>query len=123
MRQETVACQPTLKETWRRPAEGVLKINFDAAVQIALRLGGWSFVIRDSSGDVVKAGYGHLGNVLEVFHSELLACQQALNGAADLGIRIVFFSIGIRIVELESVSMVVVQAMTTSAFDLSAASD
>jgi len=118
-----VACQPTLKETWRRPAEGVLKINFDAAVQIALRLGGWSFVIRDSSGDVVKAGYGHLGNVLEVFHSELLACQQALNGAADLGIRIVFFSIGIRIVELESVSMVVVQAMTTSAFDLSAASD
>ena len=91
MRQETVACQPTLKETWRRPAEVVLKINFDAAVQIALRLGGWSFVIRDSSGDVVKAGYGHLGNVLEVFHSELLACQQALNAAADLGIRIVFF--------------------------------
>ena len=70
----------------------------------------------------MKAGI-HLGNVLEVFHSELLACQQALNGAADLGIRIVFFSIGIRIVELESVSMAVVQAMTTSAFDLSAASD
>jgi len=109
-----VACQPTLKETWRRPAEGVLKINFDAAVQIALRLGGWSFVIRDSSGDVVKAGYGHLGNVLEVFHSELLACQQDLNAAADLWIIIV---------ELELVSMAVVQAVITSAFDLSAASD
>ena len=109
-----MACQPTLKETWRRPAEGVLKINFDAAVQIALRLGGWSFVIRDSSGDVVKAGYGHLGNVLEVFHSELLACQQDLNAAADLWIIIV---------ELELVSMAVVQAVITSAFDLSAASD
>lgn len=108
-----MACQPTLKGTWRRPAEGVLKINFDAAVQMALRLGGWSFVIRDSSGDVVKTGI-HLSNVLEVFHSELLACQQALNAAADLGIIIV---------ELESVSMAVVQAMTTSAFDRSAASD
>jgi len=62
---------------------------------------------------VVKTGI-HLSNVLEVFHSELLACQQALNAAADLGIIIV---------ELESVSMAVVQAMTTSAFDRSAASD
>ena len=91
----------------------MLKINFDAAVQIALRLGGWSFVIRDSSGDVMKAGI-HLGNVLEVFHSELLACQQDLNAAADLWIIIV---------ELELVSMAVVQAVITSAFDLSAASD
>jgi hypothetical protein len=45
-------------ERWVRPPEGVLKLNCDASFISGERCGGWSFLIRDSDGDVVLSGWG-----------------------------------------------------------------
>lgn len=48
--------------------------------------GGWGFVIRDSSGDVVGAGAGKITHASTATRTEAEACFQALSAAATWGI-------------------------------------
>lgn len=71
---------------WKKPPEGVLKLNSDGAFSKERKTGGWGFVIRDDQGQVIKAGAGGEGALLDAFHSELLGCAAGLQEAARLGI-------------------------------------
>jgi hypothetical protein len=43
---------------WKKPAEGILKLNSDGAFREASKDGGWGFVIRNHQGRVIRAGAG-----------------------------------------------------------------
>jgi len=58
---------------------------------------------------VIASGYGKLDNIGEAFHTDIIACLQALNQAADLGIQKVI---------LEMDAAMVVHAVNSSDFDL-----
>jgi ribonuclease HI len=69
-------------------------------------------VIRESDGGVISAAYGNLENVGEAFHAEVIACLQAIQRAADLGVQRVI---------LETDASMVVQAVKSSDYDRSSA--
>jgi ribonuclease HI len=94
------------------PPEDTVKINCDGAFNLNNRSGGWGFLIRTWDGGVIASGYGKLDNVGEAFHTEIIACLQALNRAADLGIQKVI---------LETDAVMVVHAVNSSDFDLCSA--
>lgn len=70
-------------------------------------------MIREWDGGVISAGYGKLDNVSEAFHSEIIACLQAIQRAADLGVPQVI---------LETDAAMVVQAVRTVDYDRCSAS-
>jgi ribonuclease HI len=57
-----------------------LKIKFDGSFCEATKSGGWGFVIRNDSGEVVAAG-GHIVAV-----AEAIVCQKALLYVSDQGV-------------------------------------
>lgn len=59
-------------------------------------------------GGVISSRYGKLENVGEAFHAEIIACLQAIQGTADLGIQRV---------TLETDVSMVVQAVKSTEFD------
>lgn len=61
-------------ERWKRPPEGVLKLNCDASFIPGEGCGGWGFLIRDSDGDVVLAGWGRVDHLLNAMQAETVAC-------------------------------------------------
>jgi ribonuclease HI len=69
--------------------------------------------MRGADGTVVCSGYGKLGKVLEAAHTEIIACLQALQRAAMLGIQKVV---------LETDALMVVQAVNAPVLDRSSAS-
>ena len=68
-------------------------------------------MIRDSDGDIVITGRGKVDHLLNTFQGELIACLQGIQTAIDLGI-------GKLIVETDA--KMVVQALSSNAFDDSA---
>lgn len=72
---------------WQPPPENVVKINCDGAFSSATKSGGWGFLIREWDGGVISSGYGKLEYVGEALYAETVACLQALQRAADLGIQ------------------------------------
>ena len=74
------------KKKWTRPPNNVLKLNVDGSFKLNDKAGSWGFLIRDSDGDLVMVGRGKIDNLLSAFQSELIACLQELQTAADLGI-------------------------------------
>lgn len=60
------------------------KINSDGAYKPASGDGGWGFVIRDESGQVVGAGAGRCSYLLDAFHAEVLACLTGIRAAENL---------------------------------------
>lgn len=100
------------RKRWCKPNEGILKINCDAAFCERGRNGGWGYVIRDADGDVVSAGRGRLDHVIDSFQAEVIACLQGLQAAVELGI-------GRAIVESDALQ--VIQACTSTTYDLSSA--
>jgi ribonuclease HI len=57
-----------------------LKIKFDVSFYEATKSGGWGFVIRNNSGEVVAAG-GHIVAV-----ADAIVCQKALLYVSDQGL-------------------------------------
>jgi ribonuclease HI len=110
---QPVVPPPRLKARWRKPPQDVAKINCDGAFMQEERSGGWGFVIRSSEGEVIFTGFGNLKRVLEPFHAEIIACLQAVQRAADLGLQKVI---------LETDAFMVVQAALSSIDDRSSAS-
>lgn len=71
---------------WRRPEQGVLKVNTDGAFDSKTGTGGWGFIIRDDRGDMIQAGAGGEEFLQNAFHAELLGCLAGLKAVASLGI-------------------------------------
>jgi ribonuclease HI len=69
--------------------------------------------MRDGHGSIICSGYGKLGKALEAVHTEIIACLQALQRAAMLGIQKVV---------LETDAVHVVQAINQPGLDRSSAS-
>jgi hypothetical protein len=96
---------------WTCPEGNVLKLNCDASFHADTASGGWGAVIRDADGDVVWAGRGRLGALLDVFQAETIACLQGIQAALNLGIT--------RLI-LETDAEMVQRAITTDEFQLTA---
>jgi ribonuclease HI len=64
----------------------VLKLNGDASFLPSEGSGGWGFLIQDSDGDVVLAGWGRVNHLLNDLQAELIACLQGVQAASNLGI-------------------------------------
>jgi hypothetical protein len=73
-------------ERWKRPPEGILKLNCDASFIPGEGCGGWGFFIRDSDGDVVLAGCGRVDHLMNAMQAETVACLQGVQVASNLGI-------------------------------------
>jgi len=99
----------TLK-IWRKPAEGIVKINCDASFWTVNSAGGWGYIIRDWAGNVISAGRDHLPHLLDAFQAEVVASMQGIQAAIDLGIS--------RVV-IETDSLLVQQAVTSNQWNLS----
>jgi ribonuclease HI len=104
--------QSPARKFWRPPPDNFVKLNCDGAFSASTRNGGWGFVIRESDGGVISAAYGNLENVGEAFHAEVIACLQAIQRAADLGVQRVI---------LETDASMVVQAVKSSDYNRSSA--
>ena len=99
----------TLK-IWRKPAEGIVKINCDASFWTVNSAGGWGYIIRDWAGNVISAGRDHLPHLLDAFQAEVVASMQGIQAAIDLGIS--------RVV-IKTDSLLVQQAVTSNQWNLS----
>ncbi|CAO2190873.1 unnamed protein product [Urochloa humidicola] len=67
------------------------------------------FVIRNTEGQVIKAGAGRCEYLMDALHAELLACLMGVKTAGEMGISNV---------ELETDSMLVKLALESSTFSL-----
>jgi hypothetical protein len=95
-------------ERWRKPPADYLKLNFDGAFFQQTKTGGWGFVIRDSEGDHVGSGAGHIAAVTEASHAEGIACIHAIQFAVDAGIHKV---------ELETDCLTMKVALSSNIYD------
>jgi hypothetical protein len=68
------------RHRWKRPRGDVLKVNCDGAY-MAHTKGGWGFVIRNSWGEVVKAGAGHVQFAMDAFQTEVMVAWEAIKSA------------------------------------------
>jgi ribonuclease HI len=73
--------------------------------------GGWGCILRDPDGDIVGARRGKLEAILDPLQSEIIACVQGVQAAVKEGVGNVI---------IETDATVVVQAISSSAYDLSA---
>lgn len=96
---------------WEKPAAGHVKVNCDEAFEPGTGNGGWGCVLRDQDGDVVMACCGRIEALLNPLQGELIACIQGVQAAIEVGV-------GHVVVESDAVA--VVQAVYSSAYDLSA---
>ena len=70
---------------WERPPSGMLKLNVDGAFREADKDGGWGYVIRDESGDVIQSGAGKVSLAINPMHAEPIACMEGVKAAAAIG--------------------------------------
>jgi hypothetical protein len=71
---------------WKKPPEGVIKLNSDGAFNGERKDRGWVFVLRDDQGRVIKAGARRESFLLDALHAKLLGCAAGLQEATRLGI-------------------------------------
>ena len=90
-----------------------VKANCDGSFKPLNGVGDWGFVVRGDDGAVISAGYGKLENVLDSHHAEIIACLQAVQRAAELGIQNLVW---------ETDASIVVQAISMSELDRSSVS-
>ena len=95
-------------EKWQPPSHGALKINVDGSMNHENGHGGWGFVIRDDQGDPVGSAAGYMNAVLDPLTAEATACHKSLQASHDWGIAKV---------EVETDSIMLVQALNSSEHD------
>ncbi|KAE8807385.1 Glutamyl-tRNA reductase 1, chloroplastic [Hordeum vulgare] len=71
---------------WRKPPDGMIKINTDGSFVPGEESSGWGVVVRDSTGSVIAARAGRQPHVQDAFAAELYALAHAISFAADLGV-------------------------------------
>jgi hypothetical protein len=69
--------------TWKPPPADIYKIISDGAFDQKRRSGGWGFVVRDKSGEVLAAGAGNISYAASALHAE--AIYRGILYASQLG--------------------------------------
>jgi hypothetical protein len=70
---EKLPRQEAPKQLWRKPTGDKLKINSDGAFSASLGEGGWGYVMRDNTGDVIQAGAGKIAHTRDALQAEIVA--------------------------------------------------
>jgi len=83
--EKTLSATAVVQRRWRKPPEGILKLNSDGEFFNQEKSGGWSFVSRNDSGHVVLAGAGSEDFIQDAFHAEILGVLAGVRAAANLG--------------------------------------
>lgn len=78
--------RPSGLTVWRRPDEGWVKVNTDAAFDAATGTGSAGVVIRDHDGLVLAAATRWLGSVPDVLTAEAMAAKEGLELAVECGL-------------------------------------
>lgn len=73
-----------LPSSWRRPATGVCKLNFDVSVQQS-KAAGMDLIVRIKDGEVLAAATVTIGPVMSPLLAEALGTRWALGRATELG--------------------------------------
>ncbi|KAK5842421.1 hypothetical protein PVK06_004774 [Gossypium arboreum] len=76
-----------VKDLWRPPDDGVIKLNFDVSFQKDVKIATTAVIARDSTGDIVGAETYLVEDVADAFVAEARACERALIYAAERGFR------------------------------------
>lgn len=71
---------------WREPPDGFYKINCDGTFLPGTCKGGWGFVIRDNTGQVMAAGAGATEFLMNAQHAEAVACFEGIKHATRMGL-------------------------------------
>ncbi|KAH1047848.1 hypothetical protein J1N35_038632 [Gossypium stocksii] len=74
-----------VKELWKPPDFGVIKLNFDAAYQNDVRIATTSILAKDSEGEIVGADTYLFEDVVDTFVAEAMARERALLFAIEMG--------------------------------------
>jgi hypothetical protein len=77
--------RPSATAMWRRPDEGWVKLNTDAAFDIATCTGSAGVVIRNHDGRVLAGATRWLGSVPDVLTAEAMAAKEGLELAIECG--------------------------------------
>jgi hypothetical protein len=77
--------EPKRKDTWKRPEQGWVKVNADAAFDAENHTGSAGVVIQDQDGLVVAAAARWLNNVPDALTVEALAVKEGLELASECG--------------------------------------
>lgn len=97
-----------IQQSWRPPGDDRLKINMDGSFFQSSLSGGWGFVMRNSTGQVVASAAGRVDHARNAPQTEAMACIHAIQAARDLGISEV---------ELETDALLLIQAVNSDEFD------
>ena len=73
------------QNSWKPPTADIYKINSDGSFDPSSRSGGWGFVVRDSSGEVLAAGAGNITYAASSLQAEAIAVYKSILQAARLG--------------------------------------
>ena len=63
----------------------------DGAFHVESETGAWGFIARDETGDFPAGAASKMNHVTSALHAEVIACMQAIEGAADLGAQCISF--------------------------------
>ncbi|XP_041025315.1 uncharacterized protein LOC121265693 [Juglans microcarpa x Juglans regia] len=81
----------TYLQKWRKPAEGIFKANFDAAIDAQKKLLGLGIIIRDWEGQIEAACSDQVQLVSDSAMAESLALRKTVQLCYDLGLNKVQF--------------------------------
>lgn len=76
-----------VKELWRPPEAGVIKLNFDVTFLCETRLATTTVLARDLKGEIVAAETYLFEDVVDAFVAEARACERVLLLACEMGFR------------------------------------
>ena len=72
-------------QKWKKPPQGIIKINFDGSFKVAERKGGIGVIARDDKGDIVGAAQAINQGITDPLVVEATAAIRALMFAKDMG--------------------------------------
>ena len=102
----------TKKQTtqfWSPPGEDTIKINIDGSYIDYKKTAGWGFIFRNSKGQFLGAGAGHIPYAHNALQAEAIACLSSLQKAQEWGMSKV---------QVETDSQLLVQAIKGTNHDL-----
>ncbi|MBA0754932.1 hypothetical protein Gogos_021629 [Gossypium gossypioides] len=77
----------TVKEIWRPPDQGVIKLNFDASFVKKEKIATTAVLARNATGEIVGAETYLFANIADAFVAEARACERALIFTSSMCLR------------------------------------
>ncbi|KAH7852576.1 hypothetical protein Vadar_026620 [Vaccinium darrowii] len=76
----------TGQQQWSPPTQRAVKLNFDAGLDVANRVGGLGLVLRDSSSHFIAARSAPLKGIVDPLIAEAIAAREGLLFALSLAV-------------------------------------